>query len=178
MLAAPGRLHYSRHFALLACIAAGILAVRWRFALGAAAWFALYGALHAAALVASARDRQPWWRWSLFVALAAGLAMSVAGIGLYGMRFVGKLPGVAGGAALLGIASLLGALTYGILIRRFRFAEFPPRALAATSAACALTTLAVLRTVGHPPVTGALWVTIAWWFTFSAGLWYHERRRN
>ncbi len=178
ILAAPGRLDYFRHFALLACIAAGILAVRWRLALDAATWFALYGALHAGALVASVRVRQPWWRWSLFMVLATGLALSVARLGLYGMRYIGNPAGVAGAAVLLGIASLLGALAYGILIRRFRFVEFTLGALAATSSACALTTLAVLRTVGHAPVTGALWVTIAWWFTFSAGLWYHERRRS
>jgi hypothetical protein len=93
MLAASGRLHYFRHFALLACIAAGILAVRWRFGLGAATWFAC-----------------------------------------------------------------------------------PIGDLAATSSACALAALGVLWVVGHSPVRGAQWVTIAWWFTFSAGLWYHEPR--
>jgi hypothetical protein len=178
MLAASGRLHYFRHFALLACIAAGILAVRWRFGLGAAAWFALYGGLHAAALVASLRVRQPWWRSLLFIAVAAGLAMSIARLGLYGMRYAGKLPGVAGAAALLGTASLLGALAYGGLIRRFRLAKLPIGDLAATSSACAFAALGVLWVVGHSPVRGALWVTIAWWFTFSAGLWYHEPRRN
>ncbi len=178
MLAAPGRLHYFRHFALLVCIAAGILAVRRRLALDAASWFALYGALHAAALVASLRVRQPWWRSLLFIAAAAGLAMSIARLGLFGMRYAGKLPGVLGAAGLLGTASLLGALAYGILIRRFRFAEFPIGALVATASACALATLAVLATVGHAPVRGVLWVTIAWWFTLSAGLWYHERQRT
>jgi hypothetical protein len=178
MLAAPGQLHYFRHFALLVCIAAAILALRRRLALDAASWFALYGALHAAALAASLRIRQPWWRSLLFIAVAAGLAMSIARLGLFGMRYVGKLPGVSGAAALLGTASLLGAFVYGSLIRRFRLAEFPIGPLAATASACALAALAVLGTVGHAPVRGALWLTIAWWFTFSAGLWYHERRRN
>jgi hypothetical protein len=178
MLAASPRLHYPRHFALLACISAGILAVRWRPGLDAASWFALYGALHAAALTASLRIRQPWWRSLLFIALSAGLAMSIARLGLYGMRYAGELPGSTGAAALLGTASLLGALAYGSLIRRLEIAVFPAWALAATSAACALAALAVLCTVGHAPVSGALWVTIAWWFTFSIGLCCHERRRN
>ena len=51
--------------------------------------------------------------------------MSIAWLGLYGVRFAGKLPGVAGAAALLGTASLLGALAYGSLIRRFKLAILP-----------------------------------------------------
>ncbi len=178
MVAASPRLHYVRHFALLACICAAILAVRWRPGLDAASWFALYGALHAATLVASLRVRQSWWRSLLFIAVSAALAMSIARLGLYAMRFAGKLPGSAGAAALLGAGSLLGALAYGSLIRRFKIAEFPMPALAATSLACALAAPAVLCAVGHAPVSAALWVTIAWWFTFSAGLWCYERRRN
>jgi hypothetical protein len=178
MLATSPSFYYFRHFALLGCICAGILAVRWNPGLDAASWFALYGALHAAALVASLRVRQPWWRSLLFIAVSAALAMSIVRLGLYGMRFTGKLPGSAGAAALLGTGSMLGALAYGSLIRRLKIAEFPLAALAATSSACALAALAVLCTVGHAPVSGALWVTIAWWFTFSAGLWYHEPRRN
>jgi hypothetical protein len=178
MLAAPAGLHYFRHFALLVCIAAGILALRGRLALDAASWFALYGALHAGALAASLRVRQPWWRSLLFIAVAAGLAMSFARLGLFGMRYAGILPGASGAVAVLGTASWLGAFAYGSLIRRFGLPEFPLGPLAATSSACALAALAVLGTVGHSPVRGAVWLTIAWWFTFSAGLWYHERRRN
>ena len=48
-------LHYARHFGLLALFSAALATPGWRAQLGIAAQFALFGALHAAALVLSVR---------------------------------------------------------------------------------------------------------------------------
>ena len=120
MLAVTRHVHYARHFTLLVCIAALLIVTsRWRVSPGAAYSFAIYGALHASVLAASLRDRQPLVRQILFVAIAALLCMLTARLGLYGMRFAGKLPSFAGPWLLLAAVSGVGALSYGILIRRF-----------------------------------------------------------
>ena len=60
----------------------------WRGQFGIAAQFALFGALHAAALVLSVRAcaGMAAGRRLLFVALAALLALATARLGLFGLR--------------------------------------------------------------------------------------------
>jgi hypothetical protein len=172
-------MNYARHFTLLACIAALLAVVgpsrvssRPEFA------FALYGALHAFAVVVSLRSIEPLWRRILFIAVAALLCTATVRLGLYGVRFAGKLPDLAGPLALLGILSAEGALAYGILIRRLLKYPLALDALAMTSLVCVLATLAAFAAATHFQVRNGLWVAVPWWFAFSACLWYYGDRRR
>jgi hypothetical protein len=161
---------YPRHFALLSAIAALLWATSpWR-APGVYFEFALYGALHAFALVVSLRPRQPAWRQGVFVALAALLCTLTGRLGLYGLRF-GPLPTLAS-------ASAAGAVAYGILIRMFLAYALPAGAVAKIALACLVATLAAFIAGAGYPVLGGLWLAVAWWFAFSGGLWYEDRRRR
>jgi hypothetical protein len=170
-------MHYARHFTLLVCIAA-LLAVIGpsRVAARADSAFALYGALHAFALVVSLRSPKPLWRRILFIAVAALLCAATVRLGFYGVRFAAKLPGSEGPPILLGILSALGALAYGILIRRFLEYPLALDALAITSLACMSATLAAFAAATHFQVRNGLWVAVPWWFAFSACLWYYGDR--
>jgi hypothetical protein len=179
MSANRGHLHYARHFTLLVCIAALLIVTsRWRIFPGAAYSFAIYGALHASALAASLRVRQPLGRQMLFVASAALLCMLSARLGLYGMRFAGKLPGFAGPLLLLSAVSGVGAIGYGMLIRQFWIRDLSLEAFSITAFFCILAACAGLIVGNHYRVLGGLWLAIPWWFAFSAGLCHYQQRRS
>jgi hypothetical protein len=169
---------YARHFLLLAGFSAlSGLMTRLRLSLDLFASFALYGALHASALVLALRARQPLWRCGLFIALAAALSMMTLRVGL----FAGQLFGTLGNVALyavFGISAMAGALTYGMLIRRVGIFELTFRELALLSCACALAADAAYVTLMHSPSLGRSWLAILWWFAFSGGLWYCDLRRR
>jgi hypothetical protein len=161
---------YPRHFALLSAFAALLLvASPWR-APGVYFEFALYGALHAAALVLNLRPRRPVWRQGTFVALAALLCTLIGRLGLYGLRF-GPLPTLASSAAA-------GAVAYGMLIRIFLAYALPAAALAKIALGCLVATLAAFIGGASYPVLGGLWLAVAWWLAFSGGLWYEDHRRR
>jgi hypothetical protein len=172
-------MHYARHFTLLACIAA-LLAIIGpsRVATRADSAFALYGALHAFALVVSLRSHKPLWRQILFIAVAGLLCAAMVRLGFYGARVAGKLPDPEGPLTLVGILSALGALAYGILIRQFLKHPLALDALAITSLACMSATLAAFAAAAHFQVRNGLWVAVPWWFAFSACLWYYGDRRR
>jgi hypothetical protein len=179
MLAVTRHVHYARHFTLLACIAALLIVTsRWRASPGAAYSFAIYGALHASVLAASLRDRQPLVRQILFVAIAALVCMLTARLGLFGMRFAGKLPSFAGPVLLLAAVSGVGALGYGLLIRLFWIRDLSLHVFGITAIFCILAECAALIVGNHYQVLGGLWLAIPWWFAFSAGLCYYEHRRS
>jgi hypothetical protein len=170
-------MHYARHFTLLLCIAA-LLAIIGpsRLVSRIDAAFALYGALHACALMVSLRSQKPLWRQVLFIAAAALLCAATVRLGFYAVRFAGKLPGFGAALILLGILSALGALAYGILIRRFLKYPLALDALAITSLACMSATLAAFAAATHFRLRNGLWVAVPWWFAFSACLWYYGDR--
>jgi hypothetical protein len=41
---------------------------------------------------------------------------------------------------------------------------------------CTLATYAAFLTLAHFRPLGRWWLAVLWWFAFSGGLWYHERR--
>ena len=173
------RVHYARHFTLLVSIAALLIVTsRWRATPGPIHAFAIYGALHASLLAASLRDRQALGRQLLFVAIAALVCMLTARLGLYGMRFAGRLPSVSGPLLLIGVVSGVGALGYAILIRRFWIRDLSLYAFGITATFCILAACAALIVGNHYQVLGGLWLAIPWWFAFSAGLCYYELRRS
>jgi hypothetical protein len=172
-------LHYARHFTLLICIAALLAIIGASRAISRAdSAFALYGALHAFALVVSLRSPKPLWRQVLFIFVAALLCAATVHLGFYGMRFAGKLPAPVGPLTLLGILSALGALGYGILIRQFLKYSLALDALAITSLVCVPVTLAAFAAATHFQARNGLWVAVPWWFAFSACLWYYGDRRG
>jgi hypothetical protein len=182
-------LNYARHFGLLALFAVSLATVGSPAGLGIDARFALYGALHAAALVmavGSGSGLAPGRRL-LFVALAAILALANARLGLFGLHAVSAVGGSIGPLAIVAACAGLGALAYAALINAIlanrRAAErsglvpFDHSSLAATSLGCAAVTTASFAVSRALHSAGVLGLAIPWWFAFSALLWYVGRRR-
>jgi hypothetical protein len=169
---------YARHFLLIAgfSVLLGVM-TRLRLSMDLFAAFALYGALHASALVLALRTRQPLWRCGLFIALAAGLSAMTYRAGLFAGQRFGTLGNIAL-YAVFGLSAMAGAVTYGILIRRIGIFELTSRELVLISCGCALAADVAYATLAQFPVLGRGWLAVLWWFAFSAGLWHCDRRRR
>jgi hypothetical protein len=171
-----GILYYTRHFSLLACLAAVLAATRgWSPAIGVVATYGIYGALHASTLAVTLRARPPAGRRMRFVVIAASLSMLSVALGLCASRLVGGSMGMAQTALLLSMSSGIGAATYATLIRRFFAAHLTLSAIVTVVLGCIAATLAVLVSGIYLKV-GGLWVAISWWFAMSLGLWFHDGR--
>jgi hypothetical protein len=170
-----GVLDYSRHFVLLACVSAALVASsRWRPALGAVASFGIYGALHASVVVVTLRTSPPPWRKLLIVAAGTILSMLSVTLSLYASRFHAALPGMAKPALLLALSSSFGAACYAALLRRAVGVQLRPSALVSIPLGCVVAVLAILES-GVYLRSGGLGFALAWWFAFSLGLWLHDR---
>ena len=172
-----GHLHYPRHFLLLIGLSI-LLAVlaRTHPSSDLNASFALFGALHASALVFTLRVRPSIWLSCLFVAIAAGLCVMTLRIGMLGTHLFGALPGHIGLYAVLGFSAATGALAYGMLIRRLPgLCAMPLSSLAAISLGCMLAAWVALLTGSYFHLPGPSWLAILWWHAFSGGLWYFDR---
>lgn len=172
------QLHALRHAALLGLIAALLVIARWRLAAPAALpEFALYGALHAAALAVSLRVPPAWQRQLLFVAAAALACELLARLGIVALEpAIARWPN-AGAPAVLSACGLIGALAYGVLIRAILRYPLPWAALAALAPACAVAIYAAFIAARRWPELGGLWLALFWWSAFSAGLWRTDSRR-
>jgi hypothetical protein len=175
-------LNYARHFGLLGCFTAALAVAGPRAGPGAIAFqFALYGALHAAALALSIAGGVTLaaGRRLLFVALAAILALATARLGLLGLHVVGSA-GSAGPLTILAVCASLGALAYGALIRGVLVtpggigAGLTFRSLAVTTLGCAAATPASFAVGRELHAAGVLWLVAPWWFAFSGGLWFAD----
>jgi hypothetical protein len=177
--------YQARHFALLALFAAAAATLGSHADLGIAGQFALYGALHAAALVLSvpASAGLAPGRRLLFVAVAAMLALLTARLGLFGLRALSGVGGSWGPYAVVGACAGLGALAYGASIGavlangRSGVASFDVSSLAAITLSCAAATCAAFAVIRALHAVDAFWLAIPWWFAFSGLLWYAGRRR-
>jgi hypothetical protein len=168
---------YLRHFVCLTCFSAlAWLATHLTLASNVALSFALYGGLHASALVVALRAPQPRWRVGLFIGAAAAISMLNLRAGLLALQLLGSLPGNFRLYAALGFAAMLGALTYGILIRQLKICPLPVRALALISLGCIAAAYVGFFTLAHAHALGRWWLAVLWWYAFSAGLWYFDRR--
>jgi hypothetical protein len=165
---------YRRHFLLLVCAVAVIVVFGYLnpFTEPYLPTFVLCGALHATALVLSAVVPQPWARQVLFVALAAALNAAILYVGIF------VLPTGARLYTDLAVCSGLGALAYGLLIRRVWIRDLTPRAVAMTLLVCIAATSLTLAVRSLLAVTAAGCIAAAWWFAFSAGLALFEARRR
>jgi hypothetical protein len=170
---------YPRHFALLTGFAL-LLAVMSHLHLAneLSLSFALYGALHASALILSLRTRQAIWRKCLFIFIAASLSVVILYVGIFGRHLSGTLPGNVGLFTVLGFSAMTGAVAYGVLIRLFGIYKLPPGSLAAIAFVCMLATLVALVTASRSRYLGQWWLAVLWWYAFSGGLWYCDQRRN
>jgi hypothetical protein len=167
---------YKRHFLLLTgfavCIGAASLA---HLALDLSVAFALYGALHATAMVLSLRAPVPAWRQCAFVVIAAGLAVVAVRVGVYAGRWL-IIPGTAAGLyGSFALASVMGALAYGIVATLSGYARLTPTSLAAIALACAAATAGAVFILVHAHFLGPWWLAVLWWYAFSGGLWYFDR---
>jgi hypothetical protein len=168
---------YLRHFLLLGAFSVA-LSVIWRLHLlsNLDASFALYGALHAAALVLSLGARRSRWGQCLFIVLAAALCVMTLHLAIWIMHLLGRLPGNIGLYTALGVAAWTGAVTYGISIRLWGIHRLEARSLAVIGVGCAAATYAAFLTLAHVHFLGRWLLPVLWWFAFSGGLWYHDRR--
>lgn len=170
--------NYPRHFVLLGLFTAALAIAGPRSLTGIGGRFALYGALHAAALALSVAGRaQPSPTRRLgFVAAAALLALATARLGLFGMRAASVLGGSGGPFAILAACAALGALAYGALIRvvltnpRNAGQRFWVKPLMVSSIGCAAATSLSLAVSRGLHTAGVLWLVAPWWFAFSGGL--------
>jgi hypothetical protein len=167
---------YARHFLLLAGFSIVVAVMTWLHLLtDLNACFAVYGALHASALVLAIRAIQSLWRGCLFVAIAAALSIMALRVGLLGGHLSAALPGNAALYVVLGFSAATGALAYGISIRLFGFAELTLGGLALIAAGCVLAAFVALFTLSHSHSIGRWWLAVLWWYAFSIGLWFCDR---
>lgn len=172
-----GQLSYSRHFLLLTGFTVSLGAVSFAHPpVGFAFTVALYGGLHATALVLALRKRAPLWRKSLFVAAAAGLCVLAVRTAVY----VGQLSVMPGGDArfywIAGDSAVLGAASYGILVGRLQFSRLAAWDLVIIAVGCLLATSAALFVLTRAHIQSPWVLAAAWWYAFSAGLWHFDRR--
>ena len=173
------QLYYGRHFSLLIGMAGSIaIASLQPIMPGPVAAFALYGALHASALVLTLRRAPPLRRRLLFIAAACLLSLSIAYVGLHAARIAGLAHAHFGPRAILAACSIAGALGYGFLIRALRMLELGVSALALIGLACALATGAAFYAGTRYGVPWGVSLAVAWWCAFSGGLWFLDRGRN
>jgi hypothetical protein len=169
---------YARHFGLLALLCAGFAIAPKHAGLGIGAQFALFGALHAAALVLSIRPAAGCVpaRRILIVALAAVLALGNARLGLLGLQAASQVVGPFGPLAVVAACAALGALAYALLISA-SMERIECAALAAISLGCAAATASSFAVARAVHGAGVLWLVIPWWLAFSALLWHAGHRK-
>jgi hypothetical protein len=169
------RFLYPRHFLLLAGFSIVVMVLtRLRLLTDLNVCFALYGALHATALLLALRLHQPLWRLCLFIVLAAGFSVLTLRMGLFAGHLTGGLPANAALYAVLGVSAAIGALAYGILIRLFGYYALSIGGLALMAAGCMLAAFLALFSLQQAHFLGRWWLAVLWWFAFSGGLWLCE----
>jgi len=173
-------LNYPRHFVLLAggtaVLAFGLVAqAPWApvpdrlFVL-----FGLSGALHAVAVVLALEQGAPWLARLGFVGAAAALsiAAALAGLGLAGLLWLNLTATI---FLALAVAAALGAVWYGLLVRRLWAPFLSGRSLLATTGACVGATLLAALAGGMIGIPRDPLVPALWWLAFSISLYVADR---
>ena len=168
---------YPRHFALLACFSVLIGVISsLHLVHDISAAVAMYGALHASALIFALRSRHAIWRKCSFIAIAAALSVLALHVGTSAGQLTGVGPGNVNLYWLLALSAATGAVTYGLSIRLFGIRALTLPALAAIAATSPLATCIGGFTLTHFHFLGPWSLAVVWWHAFSAGLWYFDRR--
>ena len=172
-----GHLHYPRHFGVLGAATVIMLLLRQGDLLGNSLLitFALDGVAHACAIVVSLRaPTTRLARKAAFLAIAAALSILTLYVGIIGLELFAALPGNGRLYGVLGLCSLSGAITYGSLLRMFWIPILSSRNILTMAIVCLLATSFAFFARAYSQVLGAWWLASAWWFAFSAGLWYFD----
>jgi hypothetical protein len=163
---------FSRHFLVLAAFAA---LMAWLGHSSAApnlvTDFALYGSLHAAALVIAQSGRRLDWRDGLFIAVSGAFSAGVSEASLRVWPLAAMLPEPLGRYALLALSAATGALVYGTWIRLRGIVPLNPLSVGKIAIGCALAAVVGLATIKAAGSHGAWWIAVLWWYAFSFGLW-------
>ena len=171
-------LKFSRHFSLLSAFEAlTCILSRWAFPATLSVAFALYGALHATALLLSCSTPPSVARSGLFAAAAATLSALTFHLGILGTHLSASLPGGVGPYLVLGFASVTGAIAYGVCICLFKLYRLTAAMLAMISLGCLSASCPALWALTQFPFLGPWWLAVVWWYAFSGGLWYCHRRQ-
>jgi hypothetical protein len=125
------------------------------------------GILHATALVASLRASTTALRRLLFAALTAGLSIMSLYVGIIALVALSILPDSQRLPAVVVIASMCGAITYGSLVRIFWVRAIRPRVILGLAAVCSGATLSGYILKLRFDWTGTWWLAAIWWLTFS-----------
>jgi hypothetical protein len=174
-----GHFRYARHFLLITCFGVLLAVMTRRMPSNSlSVSFASYGALHAGALVLTLRAHQTIGRKCLFIVSAAFLSAMTLRLGIFGAQLLGTHSANAGLYLLLGLSAAVGAAAYGLSMCLLGIYALPPRSLAAIAAGCLSAELAALWAAGQLNISGSWWFAVCWWFAFSGGLWYCDRRRT
>jgi len=96
-------------------------------------------------------------------------------VGIFAGQLSEVLPGNIGVYTVLGFSAVLGAVTYGMLIRLFSLYKLTAGSLAAISIGCMSASFLALATLSHIHFLGRWWLAVLWWYAFSGGLWYCDR---
>jgi hypothetical protein len=170
---------YPLHFSLLTCFGLLLVAMtQLHLATDLSHSFALYGALHAAALVIALRAHHPIWRKCLFIAAAAALSAMTLRCGIIAGQLLGTSHGNAALYAVLGLSAATGAAAYAALIHLSGIYELTSRSLAVLCVSCMLATCAAFFTLTRFHFLGRWWLAVMWWCAFSGGLWYFDKRNR
>jgi len=168
---AEPQLRYRRHVELIATAALAIAAVRSYSVLAPVAFaFAVYGALHAAAVALCLRPRPAPRRALAFIAAAALLSGSLARLGSAAIPHLAGAGVGAASALVVAASAFAGALGYGVLLRGLLRYPLAARPLVTIAFVCALAACAALALTRRFPGSGSMWLAILWWLAFSAGL--------
>jgi hypothetical protein len=138
--------------------------------------FAINGALHATCLAATARTPSTLLHKLLFIGIATVLSVAALYVGLAGMQLFAALPEGLRSYEILSLCSIFGALAYGMLVRTFWLPRVVPRTIIGIAVACAAATTLALFLRSFFYGLDAWWLTAAWWFAMSGGLWFVDTR--
>jgi hypothetical protein len=183
-------LDYTRHFVLLLAMAAGLVgASRLAAALtpgllgpgellsaaGIASQFAIYGALHALALVSSLMAPPSRGRRITFIGAAAAMSLATAWLTLVLVRRVSNLGGP---VPILIAAAALGAWAYAGTFRSVLRLSLGARSIVWISLACAVAVAAAYPWIKHHPSAAGWGLAIPWWLAFSTAFALQDARRR
>jgi hypothetical protein len=170
-----GHFHYARHFAALGVATVLIFLLgHWDLLSDSLiVSFGLNGALHAIALVLTLRAPQVLWRKLAFIACAVALSIFTMYVGITGLVLFAVLPGNERLYAVLGLCAMTGAITYGSLTRLFWLGKFPSKLIVSMALMNLLAAWLAFFVRSYLDF-GGWWLAAAWWFAFSAGLWFFD----